>query len=134
MTRPRLVPGEAAHIQDGTARSTRKLKLTDRNVRILPAVNGRTDYTDELVRGFRLRVGTDGSRVYSVSYFAGGRWKRYTIGRVGDLTLAGAREAARLIRARVRLGADPQAEKVSERPAAQTFGDLISLFLRKHGP
>jgi len=43
------------------------------------------------VRGFRLRVGTDGSRVYSVGYFAGGRWKRYTIGRVGDLMLAGAR-------------------------------------------
>ena len=30
----------------------RKLKLTDRNVRTLPAVNGRTDYTDELLRGF----------------------------------------------------------------------------------
>ena len=121
-------------MQDGTARSTRKVKLTDRNVRVLPAVNGRTDYTDELVRGFRLRVGTDGSRVYSVGYFAGGRWKRYTIGRVGDLTLAGAREAARQIRARARLGEDPQAEKVSERQAGQTFGELIGLFVQKHGP
>jgi len=121
-------------MQEGTARSTRKVKLTDRNGRILPAVNGRTDYTDELVRGFRLRVGADGSRVYSVGYFAGGRWRRYTIGRVGDLTLAGAREAARQVRARARLGEDPQAEKVSERQAGQTFGDLIGLFVQKHGP
>src|SRR2546422_5087353 len=102
--------------------------------RTLPAVHGRTDYTDELVRGFRLRVGTDGSRVYSVGYFTGGRWKRYTIGRVGDLTLAGAREAARQIRARARLGEDPQAARVSERQAGQTFGDLTSLYVEKHGP
>src|SRR5262245_8904455 len=121
-------------MQEGAARSTRKLKLTDRNVRILPAVNGRTDYTDSLVRGFRLRVGADGSRVYSVGYFAGGRWKRYTIGRVGDLRLAEARDAAREIRARARLGEDPQAEKISERQADQTFGDLIGLFVQRHGP
>lgn len=78
--------------------------------------------------------GADGSRVYSVGYFAGGRWKRYTIGRVGELTLAGAREAARQIRARARLGEDPQAEKASERQAGQTFGDLVGLFVQKHGP
>jgi integrase len=120
--------------QEGTARSTRKVKLTDRNVRILPAVNGRTDYTDALVRGFRLRVGPDGSRVYAVGYFASGRWKRYTIGRVGDLTLAGAREAARQIRARARLGGDPQAEKLSHRQVGHTFADLIASFTEKHGP
>jgi hypothetical protein len=45
-------------MQDGTARSTRKVKLTDRNVRILPAVSGRTDYTDKLVRGFLMLVQT----------------------------------------------------------------------------
>src|SRR5436309_5320511 len=128
-------------MQDGTARSTRKVKLTDRNVRILPAVNGRTDYTDELVRGFRLRVGADGSRVYSVGYFAGGRWKRYTIGRVGDLTLAGAREAARQIRAQARLGEDPQEFQRaanhdvlpvfgSRRPADITRADIRSLLER----
>jgi hypothetical protein len=47
--------------------------LTDRKVRILREDNGRTDYTDELVRGSGLRVGAEGSRVYSVGYFAGGR-------------------------------------------------------------
>jgi hypothetical protein len=44
--------------------------LTDRKVRILREDNGRTDYTDELVRGSGLRVGAEGSRVYSVGYFA----------------------------------------------------------------
>jgi hypothetical protein len=58
---------------EGTARSARGLKLTDRQVRILPEDNGRTDYTYELVRDSRLRVGAERSRLYSVGYFAGGR-------------------------------------------------------------
>lgn len=116
------------------ARSRRKVKFTDRNVRTLSAINGRTDYTDTLVRGFRLRVGVDGSRVYSVGYFAGGRWKRYTIGCMKDLTLAEARDAAKRIRARAQLGEDPQVEKVDQRRVGQTLAHLIRLFEEKHGP
>jgi integrase len=115
-------------------RPPRSLKLTDRSVRTLPTVNGRTDYTDSLVRGFRLRVGVDGSRVYSVGYFTAGRWKRYTLGRIQDLTLAEAREAARRIRSRARLGEDPQAERLSQRRAGHTLADLIQRFEDKRGP
>ena len=40
----------------------------------------------------------------------------------------------RLPRWRARLGEDPQAEKISERQAGQTFGEPIGLFVQKHGP
>jgi len=119
-------------MQDGTARSTRKVKLTDRNVRILPAVNGRTDYTDELVRGFRLRVGTDGSRVYSVGYFAGGRWKRYTIGRVGDLTLGTTPDGVLVDIGLKMEGLIPKAEFPDfEKSLPFKEGDHISVLIRR---
>jgi integrase len=121
-------------------KGARIVRLTDRNVGTLPAVGKRrTDYTDSLLSGFVLRVSPTGHRSYSVVYGTGPAKTRFTIGLIGRMTLAQAREKAREILARAELGGDPQADRVQERrkAAASTLRMLADSFLaakpRKRG-
>jgi integrase len=100
-------------------KGARKVRLTDRNVGTLPVLgNRRTDYTDQLLTGFVLRVSPTGHRSYSVVYGTGPEKTRFTIGWTERITLAKAREKAREILAHAELGGNPQAEKVEERRKA----------------
>src|SRR5689334_8722683 len=99
---PRLPPGEGdTKTPRGNARSAkgvRVVKLMDRNVRTLPALGGRrTDYTDDFLPGFVLRVSPSGHRSYCVVYGTGPAKRRFTLGSVLNVSLADARVAARKI-------------------------------------
>ena len=104
----------------------RLVKLTDKNIRTLPAGKSRTNYTDSSQPGFVLRVSPSGHRSYSVMYGSGKARTRYTIGPLRELTLAQARDRAREILAKARLGEDPQAAKIAERHKPDT-GTLAEL-------
>ena len=121
-------------------KGARIVRLTDRNVGTLPALGKRrTDYTDQLLTGFVLRVSPTGHRSYSVIYGTGPEKTRFTIGSIERITLAQAREKAREILAHAELGGDPQADRAEERrkAAASTLRALSESFFaakpRKRG-
>ena len=92
---------------------------------------------DPEVVGFGVRVMPSGVKAFVVEYRpgAGGRnvnKRRMTLGRYGAMSPDQARRAALNALARVRLGADPQAEKSRQR-AALTVAGLIDAFLDDHG-
>lgn len=90
--------------------------LTAKSVLTLVAPDrGQRDYPDDVVPGLAVRVSADGARVYAIRYHFGGRRPRLTLGQVGVLSLADARELAREKLRAVAEGRDPQAEKVAAR-------------------
>jgi integrase len=110
------------------------VKFDARNVRTLPATDGRrTDYTDELLPGFVLRVSPSSARTFGVRYYFEGRVKRFTLGDVCVVSLAEARDEARRVLAQVAMGRDPQGEKVAarkRREGALSFGELAQRFMK----
>src|SRR5260370_19006252 len=90
---------------------------------------------DPQTPGFGVRIAPGGTRSWIVEYRpnGGGRKqasRRLTIGRVGPLSLAKARDRARTVLAQVRLGGDPAAQLAGQRSAA-TVPELAALYLQK---
>jgi integrase len=91
---------------------------------------------DTEVRGFGVRCRTGGTKTYIVQYRAGsGRGaplRKYTIGRHGSpWTPDQARKEARRVLGLVANGADPAAERTSQKKA-DTVGQLCDSFLAEH--
>jgi len=107
------------------------MKLTQRYVDevALPAERSELLVFDDEVPGFGLRVGKK-RKSWVVQWQVGAAQRRMTVGHTGILSAAKAREAARTILAKVRLGEDPQDAKRTRRLAAHT-GDLIPTFLQQ---
>jgi len=111
-------------------------KLTKRTVDALkPRENAYVAYDSE-VHGFGVRVMPSGHKSFIIEYrpHGGGRGvatRRLTLGALGALTPDQARRAAQEALAGVRLGNDPQAEKIRQR-ASPTVGGLIDAFLEGH--
>src|SRR5687768_1093021 len=99
----------------------RPIKLTLQSVsRLRPAVV-RYEVGDAEIPGFRLRVAPSGPMTYSLMYRTPqGKRMRYTIGKHGTVTPAQARKTAADKLAEIRLGADPQREKIQARRASVT--------------
>lgn len=111
--------------------ATSTAKLTDKVVRSLTTLKDFEEfwYPEMHSAAFGVRVsGRTRARVFVLRYYAGPHRRRVTLGPYPDLSLAAAREKARKVLARVRLGEDPALEK-RERAAAETFGDVADLFL-----
>src|SRR5262249_8111456 len=90
---------------------------------------GATGMGLEIPRGVAVRVTAAGSRAYILSYYVGGKERRYTIGQVGaELSLVQAVKKAGELKRGIRDGHDPMAAKIKE-PAepsrARTVADLI---------
>jgi len=109
----------------------------------LPIAARRVDYHDAALPGFMVRVTPNGVRTFAVWYRVrgGGGARRLTIGRVGTISLADAREAAAKILRDARSGVDAVAERQKDRAEAQrarlvgdSLGRLTERFLEKHGP
>lgn len=73
------------------------VKLNARNITTLQALGGgRTDYRDELLPGFFLRITPQGTRTFGIVYTTrDGRLRRCTLGPVGPVGLSEARARAR---------------------------------------
>jgi hypothetical protein len=86
--------------------------LTAKNVASLPVPErGQKDYPDDGLPGFSLRVSASGRRVYTLYYRLRDSVKkrRATLGPVGHISLADARQRARELLRDISLGADPLA-------------------------
>ena len=100
------------------------LRLTDRSVEDL-SVNGKdVIFWDRALLGFGVRVYPSGARVYVVQTRAGGRSRRVTLGRHGEISAAQARRRAALVIARIKAGEDP----VPARAAVdRNFGPTVTV-------
>jgi integrase len=110
------------------------VKLNARNITTLPAIGGvRTDYRDELLPGFFLRVTPQGTRSFGIVYTTrDGRLRRCTLGPVGPLGLSQARAQAKRLRGAVAQGDDPQGDRMSARRqplTTATITNLVEAFL-----
>jgi len=105
-----------------------RIKLTDRSLLAMKPGADRYHVGDSVVRGLRVRVSSDGARVFSVVYRSpSGTVRTYTIGAYPEVSLAAARDTARDVKAGARLGTDRQEEKIKTRQAARSAVDFAGL-------
>jgi integrase len=92
---------------------------------------------DDAVPGFGVRARAGGSKVFIVQYAIGNKQRRMSLGKVGLQGVDKARERAKDILAKVRLGHDPAGEKHQARESAtHTLKDVAERFLafqKAHG-
>lgn len=105
------------------------MKLTQKFIAdfVLPAGKAEAIVFDEDIPGFGLRFGQK-RKSWIVQWQIGSAQKRMTIGHTGILSAAQAREEAKKILAKVKLGEDPQGEKLQRRKAA-VMGELIPKYI-----
>jgi integrase len=109
-------------------------KLTRTFVKGLPQnVQRATTYFDSVLRGFGLKLFPSGTRSWVIEYrpVPGGRGtpkRRIVIGSLPSMAPDQARNAAASLLAKVRLGADPAAERSAARRAA-TIDALLAAFM-----
>src|SRR3974390_1040209 len=83
----------------------------------------RTDYFDDSLPGFSLRVSEKGVKSWCLSYRFGGKWTRKTFGTFPILSLKDARKKAKDALHDVSEGVNPATWKKTERDA-ETFENL----------
>jgi integrase len=111
------------------------MKLTKPTVErlVLPPGKSEAIFFDDDVPGFGLRLRMGGSRTFIVQYALGGRQRRMTIGAAKVLDAPKARQTARHLLAKVRLGHDPAADRAEARVRAadELLGDVVGRFLAR---
>jgi integrase len=104
---------------------------TVRNIKLPPGVTDKV-FFDERLPGFGLRVRASGVHSWMVQYAVAGQTRRIVLGLLTALDPGKAYATAQGLLAKVRLGADPLAEKELARlRAAETFGALLPRFLER---
>src|SRR5580765_45954 len=108
-------------------------RLTAQTIQSLKPQAQRVDYFDSTTQGFGLRVTPNGIKSWFFLYRINGRrLRRWTIGRYPTLSLAEAREKAKIAAGDLaKEGIDPAAAKIQSRDA-RTVGDLAEEYMTKH--
>jgi hypothetical protein len=108
-----------------------KRKLTSASVADLRLPDGKTDdiVWDTEVPGFGVRL-RPGKATWIIQYRVGVKQRRHTLGDVKTVNGDKARKAAKDRLAQVRLGGDPQADKVQARAKSViTLGSKVEIYL-----
>jgi integrase len=108
------------------------VKLTTKSTARLTLPPGKADHIewDDDVAGFGLRLREGGGRTYIFQYKIGPQQRRIALGATSAIDAGRARETAKNLYARVRLGQDPAADKADARiKAAETFEAISRRFL-----
>lgn len=92
--------------------------------------SGNTILYDEDVRGFGVRVTSNGVRSFILNYRINGRERRYTIGRCDEWSVIAARERAEALRGDIAKGIDPMREREAL-VGVPTFADLAQEWLEE---
>ena len=89
---------------------------------------------DSGIKGFGVRVTPAGTKSYLLMYRAGGRLRRWTFGRVAEMSLTDARHIARKEMALIRLGRGDPARNRQEAATAPTVADGLERYFAVHAP
>lgn len=109
------------------------IKITKRFVESLEANGKDTDYFDDTLQGFGVRVRTSGRKVYFVRHRTRLAQRRVTIGLHGPWTTEAARVEAQRLLGQFAAGHDPAAEKAKEKALA-TIAELGERFIAHYIP
>jgi len=112
-------------------RGNTAVKLTNKIAREIEPEKSEIIVFDDDVPGFGVRIRKGGSRVWVFQYKAGGRQgRRFTIGKVSAVDVTKARDTAKDMHAKVRLGGDPVGERAqSIVQASETFRSVVDQYL-----
>ena len=105
--------------------------ISHRTVQGLPVAEKDAVYWDRNLPGFGVRVYPTESKVYLVQTRAGGKSKRFAIGRHGVITSEQARAKATQTIARIKAGEDPNPEAAKPAPVP-TVAELAERYLVEH--
>jgi len=106
------------------------VKLTNDNVRTLPARGADVLYPDDDTPNFYLRVREGGSRTFLIQWRQGPSQRRATVGKVGVYTVDEARKKARQMLVDIDNGMDPVTQKAQARvDDRQLFGVMAAEYL-----
>lgn len=106
-------------------------KLTKTRVDALLPTGKRYAVSDSSLPGFEIRVGISGTKTAAVIYRKGGRLRRVTLGKIGELyPFAQARADAAAALVAVKAGRDPAAERTATR-GAPTLKEAAERYMRE---
>jgi Arm DNA-binding domain len=97
----------------------------------IPAA-GQIDYWDETLPGFGMRVSAGGARAWVVMYRYNTVKRRMKIGNYPAKMLADARDEGREALRLADKGADPAADRKSQRAKLDTVADLAAAYVDEH--
>ncbi|NOX40198.1 MAG: tyrosine-type recombinase/integrase [Alphaproteobacteria bacterium] len=106
-------------------------KLTKRSVEALQAKAQNYFVWDSEIKGFGVRVLPSGTRTYQIQYRKGGRTRRASIGRHGNITVEQARDRAKVIMGELSRGQNP-VEEIARHRRAPTVSALCDRFFDDH--
>ena len=106
-------------------------KLTKRAVDALQSAEADYFVWDSEIVSFGIRAMRSGAKTYQAQYRKGGRTRRVSLGRHGNITAEQARLKAREVMGLVAKGENP-AEEISLHRRAPTIGALCDRFLVDH--
>ena len=105
------------------------MTLTERRIRdAAPGPKTRIIW-DTQFRNFGVRIAPGGTKAFVLDFHAGGKHRRVTLARVGEMTLKAARELAGKEMARVRAGEAHLVDRRREAAEAPTVADAVRRFL-----
>src|SRR5215217_6275794 len=108
-----------------------KLRLTVAAIdRIQPPHTGQVEYYDTHLPAFGIRLSYSGAKAWFVMTRIHGKLTRITLGRHPALTLAQARDKARLVVEHTKNGIDPRRIQAEERQRKSPSGKKLSLWSR----
>ena len=85
-------------------------------------------YRDDTIPGFALRVTSNGVKTFVLEKRINGKFKRISIGRLGEITPVMAREQAQILLGKIATGIDPIAQRVQKKIYALTLEDLAKTY------
>ena len=108
--------------------------LTERSIRdAKPGAKARILW-DGKVMGLGLKIQPGGTKAYVLDYRVGGRQRRVSLGRAGELSLKSARERAGRELTKIRNGEGDPLRRREDAAAAPTVGDGVARFFREYVP
>ena len=108
--------------------------LTERTIRDAKPEPKARILWDRKVKGLGLKIQPGGTKSFVLDYRAGGRQRRVSLGRVGEVSLRDARERAGRELTAIRNGEGDPMQRREDARAAPTVADLIERFLTIEGP
>ena len=87
-------------------------------------------YRDQQLKGFALRITASGVKSFIVEKLVGGKVRRMTVGRYGEITVEQARREAQKLLSKIATGIDPRAERQATQLQSLTLYEVFQDYVK----